>query len=466
MKTKSFNTRISLLLSGILLITLLFTSVFAVSVFAEPEGDTSVPKGEETRIDDGESDPAGSDPAESDPAESAPEETEPEAEETEPEAEETEAIEDVVSEFQVKEGSWLNFIATPLGLIMRFFGKLGLPYIITLLFFAIVMKVILFPFGIKQQKNMVKQASLRPKETAIRKKYAGRNDKATQQKVQQEIMDLYQKEGYNPAAGCLPLLIQMPILFALFQVVYNPLRHIVDLSVPVINEIANKLAGMGHAVTGSGNYDLYVLQKLGELDPSEYALIQSKVTALPDKSALPDLNILGIGLAGKPSELGGWYLLIPVLTLVIVYFTTVLTKKFSYQPEMTADAKTSGCIMDWMMPLMSAFFAYTFPAILGIYWMFQNILGVLQQIILKKMYPTPVFSEEDYRQAEKEMFGKTQYKKKPAGGYKRHPNSLHHIDDDDEDEPVPAKKAEKKPSEPKSSNDLIAPAPLKDEDND
>lgn len=457
MKTKSFNSRISLLLSGILLVTLLFTSVFAISSFAdtEPAPDTEYTLNSDSR------------------QVSEPEDTEPEtegegteADPAEDPAEETEAtVEPGTNEFSARKG-WLDIIAKPLGYIMSFFNGFGLPYIITLLFFAIVMKVILFPFGIKQQKNMLKQAALRPKETAIRKKYAGRTDKATQQKVQQEIMDLYQKEGYNPASGCLPLLLQMPILFALFQVVYNPLRYITHLDIDVVNKLAEKLAALGHNL--SGTYDLYLLDKLNSLSPADYALVRSEITALPEKASdLPNLSIFGISLAGEPKTEMGWYLLIPILTLVLVYLTTVLTKKFSYQPEMTGDAKTSGCIMDWMMPLMSAFFAFTFPAILGIYWMFQNILGVLQQIILKKMYPIPVFSEEDYRQAEKEMFGKIQNKKKPAGGYKRHPNSLHHVDDDeDEAAPAPEKKAEKKPSEPKSSNELIAPAPLKDEDKD
>ena len=328
------------------------------------------------------------------------------------------------------------------------------------------MKLILFPFGIKQQKNSLKQAALRPKEMAIRKKYAGRNDKATQQKVQQEIMELYEKEGYNPMGGCMPLLLQFPILFALFEVVYCPLRYVTGLSIDTINKIAAKVTELGGSIR-AGRYDLYLLKELNSLSDEKYAQVIEAVKELPERSKLPDLTLFGLDLAGEPSKLNGWYLLIPALTFVIVYLTALLTRKLTYQPQQTGDAKTSSVVMDIAMPAMSAFFAYTFPAILGVYWMFQNLLGVLQQLILKKMYPIPVFTEEDYKKAEHELRDSTkEKKKKPNQPQKRHPNSLHHIDDDDDDVPV-VRKAESEPKTKKESkNSMIAPAPLKEEETD
>ena len=74
-------------------------------------------------------------------------------------------------------------------------------YVVALFIFAILIEILMLPFGIKQQKNSIKQAMLRPKEMSIRKKYAGRNDQPTQQKVSQEIQELYQKEGFNPMSG-------------------------------------------------------------------------------------------------------------------------------------------------------------------------------------------------------------------------------------------------------------------------
>ncbi|MBQ4561153.1 MAG: YidC/Oxa1 family membrane protein insertase [Clostridia bacterium] len=370
-----------------------------------------------------------------------------------------------VDEFKATKGFW-NFLAVPLGYIMKFFASFKFPYVITLFFFAVIMKLILFPFGIKQQKNSLKQAALRPKEMAIRKKYAGRNDKATQQKVQQEIMELYEKEGYNPMGGCMPLLLQFPILFALFEVVYCPLRYVTGLSIDTINKIAAKVTELGGSIR-AGRYDLYLLKELNSLSDEKYAQVVEAVKELPERSKLPDLTLFGLDLAGEPSKLNGWYLLIPALTFVIVYLTALLTRKLTYQPQQTGDAKTSSVVMDIAMPAMSAFFAYTFPAILGVYWMFQNLLGVLQQLILKKMYPIPVFTDEDYKKAEHELRDSTkEKKKKPNQPQKRHPNSLHHIDDDDDDVPV-VRKAESEPKTKKDSkNSMIDPAPLKEEETD
>jgi YidC/Oxa1 family membrane protein insertase len=113
----------------------------------------------------------------------------------------------------------MNFLNKPIGWIINFCYDLIPNYAIALLIFTIVMKLILFPFGIKQQKNMIRQAKLRPKEMAIRNRYAGRTDKATQQKMQQEVMKLYQDENYNPASGCLPMILQLVIIFALYGVI-------------------------------------------------------------------------------------------------------------------------------------------------------------------------------------------------------------------------------------------------------
>ena len=104
-----------------------------------------------------------------------------------------------------------DIINIPFGYVLKFCNKIvGNQYIFALLIFAIIIEIVLLPFGIKQQKNSIKQAKLRPKEMAIRKKYAGRDDQPTKQKMTQEIQELYQKEGYNPMGGCLPMHLPLP----------------------------------------------------------------------------------------------------------------------------------------------------------------------------------------------------------------------------------------------------------------
>ena len=132
-----------------------------------------------------------------------------------------------------------TFIMMPVAYILRFCNTIvGNHYILALLIFAVLVEIVLIPFGIKQQKNSIKQAGLRPKEKAIREKYAGRDDQPTKQKMQQEIQELYQKEGYNPMSGCLPLLIQFPVIIMLYNIVINPLKYVCGLSAESINAAA------------------------------------------------------------------------------------------------------------------------------------------------------------------------------------------------------------------------------------
>lgn len=119
----------------------------------------------------------------------------------------------------------------PFGYLLKFCCMIsGNQYVLALFFFALIMQVVLFPLGIKQQKTSVNMAKMRPKEQIIREKYKGRNDRPTQMKMQQEIQELYQKEGVSQFSGCLPLLIQLPIILILFGVVRYPLSYSVAIN--------------------------------------------------------------------------------------------------------------------------------------------------------------------------------------------------------------------------------------------
>ena len=391
-----------------------------------------------------------------------------------------ETVEEDNTPYEVNTSFW-DTIAIPFGYIMRGCSFItGGIYPLALLVFALAMKIVLFPFGIKQQKNSQKQAKLRPKEQAIRDKYAGRNDKVTQQKMTQEIQELYQKEGFNPMGGCLPLLLQFPILFALFRVVYNPIRHVIGLSFDQINTIANNIISKGIATKSqlsisNINYDMGVLRQLRDMSAENFKAVTTidGVQVIKSQASLPKVQIFGIDLCTTPMEAlqnAQWLLiLIPIVTFIGVYLSMKLTKKFTYQPQQNADmAGCSGTTMDLMMPLMSTFFAFMYPAVLGIYWVYQNILGVAQQFILAKVFPLPKFTEADYAKAKQEMFGKQVKKKKNAGPARRNPKSLHHIDDDDDDEEIYSSPKNKtalkdKDSLPKSENSLIEPAVMKDD---
>ncbi len=362
----------------------------------------------------------------------------------------------------------LDFIPNALGWIIKVCYSLVNNYFLALLLFAIVMQILLLYFSIKQQKNSVQQAKLAPKTAAIRKKYAGRNDAQTQQKMQQEIQEMYQKEKFSPFGGCLPLLIQMPILIALYNVVMNPLRYITGLSAETISQIQTHMTDDLGIVLNPRSLYIDMMNYIRE----DMAYYVEKFADLADKT-LPDMTFLGMDLSQVPTftlQPFDWLMLVPILTFVFMLLTQKITRMFTYQSPETIEAQKSPSmkIMNWSMPLLSVWIAFSVPAAIGLYWIFRNIISCIQQIILANVIPAPRFTEEDYKRAEKEMKVPSKPRREIS---KVPPKSLHHIDDEEYQAKLEAawekaKAEEEKASEPVKEEETVTPAPVKEEKKD
>jgi len=345
----------------------------------------------------------------------------------------------------------------------------GGKYVIGLLLFAIVVEIIMLPFGIKQQKNSIKQAALRPKEMAIRNKYKGRTDQATQQKMAQEIQKMYQEEGFNPMGGCLPLLIQLPVILALYQIVIDPLRYVLGKAATLSGALttycttAKAAGGLGLSI-GNGKGTIELLAQAGnQLEGLKNFAYFSNAgecyNALNVGNAMPDFTLFGLNMGNIPS-FTSILVLVPILTFVFYFFSMKLTRKFSYQPAMQdAQMGCSNNMMDITMPLMSVYIAFIVPAAVGIYWMFKSVLSTLKSFIMSKVMPIPTFTEEDYKAAEKALKGK----KPQRATIERSPDapkprSLHYIDEDDEPLPPPVRE---KAEEQKKTGKTGTPAEAK-----
>ena len=334
-------------------------------------------------------------------------------------------------------------------------------FILGTLYFAILLEILMLPLGIHQQKNSRKQARLRPKEMAIRNKYKGRNDQATQQKVNQEIQELYTKEGYSPMAGCLPLLITLPFLMFLYYIVIDPMTYMMGASEGLTSAFLTfadapaAAGGLGLTLTSDrGTIEVLSLIResgisLDGLADFAYLANGSDCLAALEGMAerIPDFNLFGLNMGLAPGfETRDQLILLfmPVLTFVVYWGSGKISRKFTFQPMQNGDQKdpAQGCsnnMMNIMMPAMSAWFTFMVPAAVGLYWIFKSIISTVKQFILFKVMPLPTFTEEDYKAAERELAGKD--KNKPV---KRDPNtpknpnvrSLHHIDDEDYESPA------------------------------
>lgn len=363
-----------------------------------------------------------------------------------------------------------DIINIPFAFVMRFFDGFTGNYALSLLLFAILVKLIFVPLGIKQQKNQIKQASLRPKEEVIRRKYAGRTDKATQQKMQQEIMDLYQKEHFNPMGGCLPLIIQLVVIMALYSIIRQPLTYICQMSAERLEEFARAVFALKTPVDGltfEKFFSSLRAEQISVVSTPEFSAIAGQ---FPELANLPNFNLFGLNLSLTPSSVFGafragetsfgsvaLYSIIPIVCCVVQFFTTRLTRKFTYQSQANAGADASMKMMEWAMPLMSLFFCFTFSSAIGLYWIYQNILSFAQTVVLAKLMPLPTFTPEEIRAFEKEVKAKEAPVKKSE---MRRVRSLHHIDDDDYDELPDVEKTGKSTAAPLLNGE---PVTLKDE---
>ena len=355
-----------------------------------------------------------------------------------------------------------DIINVPAGWVLRFCNTIVQnQYVFALFLFAIVIEVLLLPLGIKQQKNSIRQARLRPKELAIRKKYAGSNSKQSQQHMTQEIQEMYQKENYSPLSGCLPLLIQLPIMIALYNIVMNPLKYICGLSEDAIAQILTivktfpQYADSLKSVTATRTIELLGAVKtiMTENGAEVFEAVDGFASKVPTVEYLPNLTLFGaVNLAEIPSFVPlSWLTLIPVLTFLVYFLSMKFTRKFSFQANLAANDQAQGCsnnMMDITMPLMSVFITFQVPAAIGVYWIFKSIIGTGKTFLLHKVMPLPVFTKEELDEAEREIGlrgkGKGRAKNDVEGGElteggqsvrkQGRPGSvrsLHYIDDED-----------------------------------
>ena len=235
--------------------------------------------------------------------------------------------------------SFFDYLIVPFGYLMQFCCWIFPNYLAALAVFTVLVQLVLcFIFGIRTHKNSLKQAALAPKVAALRKKYAGRTDQATQLKMQEETQKMYQENGFNPMGGCLPMLIQLPIILALYQVIVNPLRYICGIcrfDGSGIAKIVENFKNAGISISAdlrSQQYDIlrYLLEHKDETEHVNTLLNGETPTVLPT------FSIGGFDMSQAP-KFASILVLIPVLIFVVMIASQIITRHFTYQdPAMKA----------------------------------------------------------------------------------------------------------------------------------
>lgn len=297
----------------------------------------------------------------------------------------------------------MTIFGWPLGFIMLgCYMITGNIYALAIVLFTIITKVALLPLSIKQQKEQAKMAIFQPKLQAIQKKYANNKER-----YNEEIQKLYTEEGYNPMSGCLPMLIQFPILFGVLDVVYKPLYHILRISNNAIAELQAIAEAAGHSFTNS----YYNQINLIDIIHKETELFAAYDQEIIGKILEFDMNMFGLDLGVVPQfaltyeGAFNWYLLIPIACGLFQLLGTVVSMKSN--PNANAGGASMN-IMMYTMPLLSVYIGFVVPAAAGFYWTVSAVAQMFQSLFLHVKYNPKDMAEKIQAEMDAEKESKRQ----------------------------------------------------------
>lgn len=278
----------------------------------------------------------------------------------------------------------MSFFYTPFGWILSFFYNLVSNYGVALILFTIFTRLLMLPLSIHQQKGTAKQSRITAKAAKIRQRYAG-----DQQRINQETQAMYDREGFNPmSAGCLPLLIQFPIMMGLYGVIYKPLTYVLNIpeqAITTLKDVLQKLLGEEFTGRAAQHYELSIINKINDIATQNP---QVGVDVL-DKIKNFDFTFLGLNMAEVPNLKEPNILwLIPILSGVTSLLTSLVTfirQRKASQGQEQQNALMMGC-MSFGMPLFSVYLAFNFPVGIGIYWVMSNVFAFFQTLVLGHIY--------------------------------------------------------------------------------
>ena len=301
-------------------------------------------------------------------------------------------------------------VAKLLGFIMQgifwVLDKIGIPNIgLAIIIFTIVIYLALLPLTIKQQKFSKMSAIMNPELTAIQNKYKGKSDQDSMMKMQEETKAVYAKYGVSPSGSCLQLLIQMPILFALYRVIYA-----IPAYVPQVKAAYEGLVSKLIYLSGSPEF----MQTLSsakyfskQFSNKNFTYETAEGITYISNQTMSTLNhynnFLGLNIAFSPWETlkmqwasgdrNWWIMIAAVMIPLLSAATQWVNLKLTPQASNNANAQgndqnnammSSMKMMNNMMPLMSAFFCFTLPIGMGIYWIAGAVIRSIQQIAINK----------------------------------------------------------------------------------
>ena len=268
----------------------------------------------------------------------------------------------------------------PFGYVLRFIYDFiaHQNYGLSLILFTLFARLLMIPTTISQQKSTVKTQRIQPKIRRISEKYKG-----DQQKIQEETQALYRREGVNPMnMGCLPLIIQLPIIYGLIGVIYHPLKYALLINSDAISALSEKATALMGDVGSRGRFvELYIIEHISELKG-----VAGVSEAVYEKIENFNFTFCGISLGSIP-DMHNFNILwiIPALAFISSMASSIYSMARSKKQNPSTNFASMGCMM-LFMPLFSLYLTFQFPAGIGLYWIASNIFSFITMIITGILY--------------------------------------------------------------------------------
>lgn len=288
----------------------------------------------------------------------------------------------------------MGFLAMILGPLMRMLYQMIPNFAVTMIVFTVIIKLLMLPLMIKQQKSMAKMSVFTPMINEIQQKY-----KNNQEKMQEEMVKLQQEYGYSPTAGCLPMLVNMLVLFGMVEVVYRPVQYILGIPKDAISAACTAL---GIANNGAA-------AQTGLIEAIHAGLASGVDTGLTTEqlSSIANFNtsFLGMDMCTIPGFSFSLIMIFPIIAAVTMCISQVLSTKMSGQQ---AQMQGSMKVMMLVMNLMFVTFCFNAPVGFSLYYGVSNVVQIFQSYVTYKIYSPEKFKA----QYEAELAAKRAEKKK------------------------------------------------------
>ncbi len=275
------------------------------------------------------------------------------------------------------------------GVCMEFLlSVLNNQYFVAIIIFTVLTRLVLLPANLHQQKATAKTARLTPKIQKIQKKYPDPKDR---NKLNQEMNDLYAREGHNPMQmGCGPLIFQLVFLMGIVGIIYYPLSYIIGIS--NIGDYADELTKFLESVDYSGNYlQLGILENWAQYKDQLIAQMPELFTS--ERVANIDafrsgMYLGGLDMTAIPHWKDGKIVLIPIFSLLTSLASSGISMLIQKKTNPAMAQQTASMVaMMLMMPFFSFYITFKVPAAVGFYWIISNVVSLLQQLFIAKFFP-------------------------------------------------------------------------------